>query len=82
MPSSKGKGNGKGSSQKTAAARRVHTRSTKSKQQAQIEASQIDTLANISSTKPKPNPKKLTPASKNTTSPKKQALQKKTRYRQ
>ena len=73
MPSSKGKENGKGSPQKTAAARKVHTWSTKSKQQAQIEATQIDTLATISSPGPKPSLKKLTPTSKSTTSPKKQA---------
>ena len=69
MPSSKGRGNSKGSPQKKAAARRVHTRSTKSNQQARIEKSQINTLATISSPKPKSNPKKLTPPSKSTTSP-------------
>ena len=74
MPSSKGKRNGKGSPQKTAAARRVHTRSTKSKMQARIEATQRDTLANISSpVGPKSNPKKLSPVSESTTSPKNQA---------
>ena len=69
MPSSKGRGNSKDSPQKKAVARRVHTRSTKSNLQARIEASQIDTLATISSPKPKPNPKKLTPPSRSTTSP-------------
>ena len=70
MPSSnEGKRNGRGSPQKKATARRVHTRSTKIKQQARIEASQIDTLATISSPKPKTNPKKLTLPSKSTTSP-------------
>ena len=48
MPSSKGKGNGKSSSQKNAAARRVQTRSTKSTKQARIEATQRNTLATIS----------------------------------
>ena len=69
MPSSKGKGNGKGSPQKKAAARRVQTRSTKSIKQVQIEEIQLDTLATISSPKAKLNPKKLTPPSKSTTSP-------------
>ena len=69
MPSSKGKGNGKGSPQKKAAARRVQTRSTKSKKQARIEEAQFDTLATVSSPKPKSNPKKLTPPSESTTSP-------------
>ena len=74
MPSSKGKGNGKGSSQKTVAARRVYTRSTKSKKQARFEETQIDTLATISSpVGPKPSLKKLTPVSESTTSPNKQA---------
>ena len=71
MPSSKGKGNCKGSPQKTAEARRVHTQSTKSKKQARIEETQIDTLATISSlVGPKSILKKLTPVSKSTTSPK------------
>ena len=69
MPSSKGKGNGKGSPQKKAAARKVQTRSTKSKKQARIEEAQFDTLATVSSLNPKSNPKKLTPPSKSTTSP-------------
>ena len=69
MPSSKGKGNGKDSPQRKAVARRVQTRSTKSIKQAQIEETQLDTLATISSPKPKSNPKKLTPPSKSTTSP-------------
>ena len=75
MPSSKGRGNGKGSPQKQAAARRVHnTRlSTKSKKQNRIEEEQYDTLAFLSSRKPKLNPKKLTLPSKSATSPKKQA---------
>ena len=75
MPSSKGRGNGKGSPQKQAAARRVHnTRlSTKSKKQNRIEEEQYDTLASLSSRKPKSNPKKLTLPSESTTSPKKQA---------
>ena len=68
MSSSKGKGNCKGSPQKKAAARRVQTRSTKSNQQARVEATQRDTLATISFPKPKSNPKKLTPPSESTTS--------------
>ena len=75
MPNIKGTGNGKGSPQKTAAARRVHTQSTKSKKQAQIEEIQIDTLATISSpVGPKPSLKKLTLVSESTTSLKKKAL--------
>ena len=69
MPSSKGKGNGKGSPQKKVAARRVQTRRTKSKKQARIEEAQFDTLATVSSPKPKSNSKKLTPPSESTTSP-------------
>ena len=74
MPSSKGRGNGKGSPQKQAAARRVHhTRlSTKSKKK-RIEEDQYNTLAVLSSRKSKPNPKKLTLPSKSTISRKKQA---------
>ena len=56
---------------KTAAARRVHTQSTKSKQQERIEATQINTPATISSPGPKLSLKKLTSASKSTTSPRK-----------
>ena len=40
---------------KTTAAERVHTQSTKSKQQEQIEATQIDTQATIPSPGPKPS---------------------------
>ena len=71
MLSSKGNGNGKGSPQKQAAARRVRTRSssTKSKKQARVEETQFDTLAAISSPKPKSNPKKLTLPSESTISP-------------
>ena len=74
MPSSKGRGSGKGSTQKQAVARRVHnTRlSTKSTKQNRIEKEQYDTLASLPSSKPKSNPKKLTLPSKSTTSPKKQ----------
>ena len=70
MPSSKDKGNDKGLSKKKAAARRVRTRSisTKSKKQARIEEAQFDTLATVSSPKPKSNSKKLTPPSESTTS--------------
>ena len=70
MPSSKDRGHGKGSPQKKAAARRVHTRSTnKSNKQARIEESQFDTLAALSSPKPKPRPKKQLLLSESTTSP-------------
>ena len=71
MPSSKDKGQGKGSPRKKSAARRVHTRasSTKSKKQARIEEDQYNTLAAISSPKPKPNPKKRSLRSESTTSP-------------
>ena len=73
MLSSKGNGNGKGSPQKQAAARRVRTRSsnTKSNKQARIEETQFDTLAAISSPKPKPRSKKQSQRSKSTTSPSK-----------
>ena len=53
----------------------MYTQSTKSKKQAQIEETQIDTLATISSpVGPKLSLKKLTPVSESTKSPKKQAL--------
>ena len=70
MPSSKDKGNGKGSPQKQAAARRIHTRITnKSNKQARIEETQFDTLAALSSPKPKPRSKKQLQRSESTTSP-------------
>ena len=69
MPGSKDKRSVNGSPQKKAAARRVQTRSTKSKKQARIEEAQFDTLTTVSSPKPKSNPKKLTPPSESTTSP-------------
>ena len=74
MPSSKGRGHGKDSPQKKAAARRLHTTrsSTKSNKQRGIEEDQYDTLAALPSRKSKPSLKKLTLPSESTTSPKKQ----------